>query len=79
MSEVLGYAAASQPNRRPAMPTAPPLPYSPELIARAKPPIVQPAAWLIIIWAVVMLLFGAVANSRGEGGPIDSFQLLANF
>jgi hypothetical protein len=35
--------------------------------------------WLIVIWAMVMLSLGAVANPNTETGPVDPLQLLMIF
>jgi hypothetical protein len=61
------------------MPTALPIPYcvaiagAPERAGSLRP------VWLLVTWALVMLLMGALANPDAETGPKDPFQLLMVF
>jgi hypothetical protein len=59
------------------MPTVLPISYPAEIIDRTIFSDAQRPVWLILSWAIFMLCFGAVANF--EPGPMDPFQLLANF
>jgi hypothetical protein len=61
------------------MPTALPISYPAETVDRTIFSDAQRSVWLILSWAIVMLLFGAVANFGVEPGPVDPFQLLGNF
>jgi hypothetical protein len=61
------------------MPTSLPISYSTKTVCHAKFSDAQRAVWLIAIWAVVMLLFGALASFGVEPGQTDPFQLLATF
>jgi hypothetical protein len=61
------------------MPTSLPISLSAEIVDRTGLPRVQGAVWLVVVWAVAMLFFAALANFGTETGAMDPFQLLANF
>ena len=61
------------------MPTSLPLAYSADVIVRYKSSDTSDAVWLIAIWAIVMLTFGAFSNFGGDTGAMDQFQFLAAF
>jgi hypothetical protein len=59
--------------------TALPISYSAEIVVPPKPTGSLRPVWLIVIWALVMLLMGAFANPDAETGPADPLQLLMVF
>jgi hypothetical protein len=61
------------------MPTALPISYSAEIGVPPKATGSLRPVWLIVIWALVMLLMGALANPDAETGPTDPLQLLMAF
>ncbi len=46
---------------------------------QSEAPVEAGPIWLIAVWAVAMLLIGAIGNNSDAIGAIDSFQLLGNF
>jgi hypothetical protein len=61
------------------MPTSLPTTFSSDLVA---PPVAARSdgpGWLILIWAVAMLVFAALTGAASGTGEIDAFQLLATF
>ena len=61
------------------MTTSLPLTYSSAVVAPARSSYASDAIWLVLIWAVAMLLFGAGAGRREGAGTTDPVQLLATF
>ncbi len=61
------------------MPTALPMTYSAAIIAPPKPIGSLRPVWFIIVWAMVMLLLGALANPDVETSAVDPLQLLMIF
>jgi hypothetical protein len=61
------------------MPTSLPLLYLTDVIASDKSLHAPDAVWLIAIWGIVMLTFGALANFGMEIGAMDPLQPLAQF
>jgi|GEM_PF-5081841 hypothetical protein len=61
------------------MTTSLPLTYSSAVVAPARSSYASDAIWLVLIWAVAMLLSGALADVRPGAAAMDPFQLLATF
>ncbi len=57
------------------MPTALPISHAAKITVPARPIGSLRPVWLIVIWALVMLLMGAVANPDTATGPADPQQL----
>lgn len=61
------------------MPTALPMTYSAAIIVPPKAFGSLRPVWLIVIWAMVMLSLGALANPHTETEPVDPLQMLMIF
>jgi hypothetical protein len=61
------------------MPTSLPIAVSTAIIERPKSTTSPSTIWLVLIWAAVMLLFGALEHFGNDAGALDPFQLLATF
>ena len=62
------------------MPTALPIPHFAKIIVPSRSTGSLHPAWLIVLWAITMLLVGVLANAGAGTGAIDDpFQMPAMF